>query len=94
MYFLLIAPNQKKQKVWQEMLGAIKPGDKVTTSGGLRGTVLSVRGRAGRPPRAARRHQAGVREERDLGRDDGRQQELKATIRQIPCGNDNQSAAV
>jgi preprotein translocase subunit YajC len=43
MYFLMIAPNQKKQKAWQEMLGAIKPGDKVTTSGGLRGTVLQVK---------------------------------------------------
>jgi preprotein translocase subunit YajC len=43
MYFLMIAPNQKKQKAWQEMLGSIKPGDKVTTSGGLRGTVLQVK---------------------------------------------------
>ena len=43
MYFLLIAPNQKKQKAWQQMLGALKSGDKVTTSGGLRGTVLQVK---------------------------------------------------
>ncbi len=43
MYFLLIAPNQKKQKVWQAQLGALKPGDRVTTSGGLRGTVVSLR---------------------------------------------------
>ena len=43
MYFLMIAPNQKKQRVWGEMLAAIKPGDKVTTSGGIRGTILSVK---------------------------------------------------
>jgi preprotein translocase subunit YajC len=43
MYFLMIAPNQKKQKAWQEMLGSLKPGDKVTTSGGLRGVILQVK---------------------------------------------------
>lgn len=43
MYFLLIAPNQKKQKTWAAMLAAIKAGDQVTTSGGLRGLVLSVK---------------------------------------------------
>lgn len=43
MYFLLIAPNQKKQKTWQAMLSGLKTGDKVTTNGGLRGTVLQVK---------------------------------------------------
>ena len=43
LYFLMIAPNQKKQKKWQEMLGQLKSGDKVTTNGGLRGTVLTVK---------------------------------------------------
>ena len=43
MYFLMIAPNQRKQKKWQEMLGKLKSGDKVTTNGGIRGTVLSVK---------------------------------------------------
>ena len=43
LYFLMIVPNQRKQKAWQEMLGALKAGDKVTTSGGLRGTVLQVK---------------------------------------------------
>jgi len=43
LYFLMIAPNQKKQKKWQEMLTALKSGDKVTTNGGIRGTVLSVK---------------------------------------------------
>jgi preprotein translocase subunit YajC len=42
-YFLMIAPQQKKQKKWQEMLGQLKSGDRVTTNGGLRGTVLSVK---------------------------------------------------
>jgi len=43
MYFLMIAPNQKKQKKWAEMLGQLKSGDKVTTNGGIRGTVLTVK---------------------------------------------------
>ncbi len=43
MYFLLIAPNQKKQRVWQTQLSAIKPGDRVTTTGGLRGTIVSLK---------------------------------------------------
>ena len=34
LYFLMIAPNQKKQKKWQEMLGQLKSGDRVTTNGG------------------------------------------------------------
>jgi preprotein translocase subunit YajC len=42
-YFLLIRPNQNKQKQWQEMLNNLKAGDKVTTTGGIRGTVLAVR---------------------------------------------------
>jgi preprotein translocase subunit YajC len=43
MYFLLIAPNQRKQKQWQSMLSQVKSGDKVTTTGGIRGTVVSVK---------------------------------------------------
>ena len=43
LYFLMIAPNQKKQKKWQEMLGQLKTGDKVTTNGGIKGTVLTVK---------------------------------------------------
>lgn len=43
MYFLLIAPNQKKQKTWQAQLSAIKLGDRVTTNGGMRGTVVSLK---------------------------------------------------
>jgi preprotein translocase subunit YajC len=43
MYFLLIAPNQKKQKTWAAMLAALKAGDKVTTNGGMRGVIVSVK---------------------------------------------------
>ena len=42
-YFLLIMPQQRRQKKWQAMLETIKPGDKVTTSGGLKGTVMSMK---------------------------------------------------
>ena len=40
-YFLLILPQQRRQKKWQAMLDQLKTGDKVTTSGGLRGTIMS-----------------------------------------------------
>jgi preprotein translocase subunit YajC len=43
LYFLMIAPNQKKQKKWQEMLGHLKNGDRVTTNGGIRGVIVSVK---------------------------------------------------
>ena len=43
MYFLLIAPNQKKQKQWQSQLASLKPGDRVTTTGGIRGTIVSMK---------------------------------------------------
>jgi preprotein translocase subunit YajC len=43
LYFLMIVPNQKKQKKWQQMLGELKSGDKVSTNGGIRGTVLTVK---------------------------------------------------
>ena len=43
LYFLMIAPNQRKQKKWQEMLSQLKAGDQVTTNGGIRGTVYSLK---------------------------------------------------
>jgi preprotein translocase subunit YajC len=43
LYFLMIAPNQRKQKKWQGMLEQLKTGDRVTTNGGIRGTVLTVK---------------------------------------------------
>ena len=42
-YFLLILPQQRRQKKWQAMLDQLKTGDKVTTSGGLRGTVIALK---------------------------------------------------
>jgi preprotein translocase subunit YajC len=43
MYFVMIAPNQRKQKKWQEMLSQLKNGDRVTTNGGIRGVIISVK---------------------------------------------------
>jgi preprotein translocase subunit YajC len=42
-YFLLILPQQKRQKKWTAMLDALKTGDKVVTSGGLRGTIMALK---------------------------------------------------
>lgn len=42
MYFLMIRPQQKKQKEHQAMLNAIQKGDRVQTNGGLMGTVTGV----------------------------------------------------
>jgi preprotein translocase subunit YajC len=42
-YFLLIMPQQRRQKKWQAMLETVKSGDRVTTSGGIKGTVLSMK---------------------------------------------------
>ena len=43
MYFVMIRPQQKRQKQWQQMLGGIKTGDKVTTAGGIRGVIMSIK---------------------------------------------------
>ena len=42
-YFLLIMPQQRRQKKWQQMLGELKTGDKVVTSGGMRGTIVALK---------------------------------------------------
>ena len=46
-YFLLIRPQQRKQRLAQQerdtMLKALKPGDKVVTTGGIFGTIVAVR---------------------------------------------------
>lgn len=41
-YFFLIRPQQKKAKTHQEMLKALRKGDKVVTNGGIIGTVTGV----------------------------------------------------
>jgi len=43
LYFLMIRPQQKRQKQWQKMLAEIKAGDRVTTAGGIRGVILSIK---------------------------------------------------
>jgi len=35
--------QQRRQKKWQGMLDQLKAGDKVTTSGGLRGTIIALK---------------------------------------------------
>ncbi|HEY4174990.1 MAG TPA: preprotein translocase subunit YajC, partial [Rhodopila sp.] len=41
-YFLLIRPQQQKQKEMKGMLSALKRGDKVVTGGGILGVVQKV----------------------------------------------------
>lgn len=41
-YFLLIRPQQKRQKTLKEMINNLKRGDKVVTTGGLYGTVVGL----------------------------------------------------
>ena len=43
MYLMMIRPQQKKQKQWQAMLAGIKAGDRITTAGGIRGIILSIK---------------------------------------------------
>jgi preprotein translocase subunit YajC len=43
-YVLLILPAQRRQKKTQEMINALKNGDKVITSGGLYGTIVGIEG--------------------------------------------------
>ncbi|HEX6638797.1 MAG TPA: preprotein translocase subunit YajC [Steroidobacteraceae bacterium] len=41
-YFLLIRPQQKKQKEHQAMLGKLAAGDEVITAGGILGRIIEV----------------------------------------------------
>ena len=41
--FYMFYSQQRRQKKWQGMLEQLKAGDKVTTSGGLRGTVMALK---------------------------------------------------
>lgn len=43
MYFLLIAPQKKKQKEHDKMINELKAGDEVMTSAGIFGKVTSVK---------------------------------------------------
>ncbi len=42
MYFLIIRPQQQKQKQADAMLKALKKGDRVLTSGGILATVVGI----------------------------------------------------
>lgn len=35
--------QQRKQKRWQEVINSLKTGDRVTTSGGIRGQVIALK---------------------------------------------------
>ena len=41
-YFLLIRPQQKKQKQHREMLEALRRGDRIVTAGGIIGTITKA----------------------------------------------------
>ncbi len=43
-YFLLIRPQQKKQKLHKAMLDALSKGDKVWTNGGILGIIVDIDG--------------------------------------------------
>lgn len=42
-YFLIIRPQSRKQKETQNMLSALRKGDRVVTIGGIHGVIQSVR---------------------------------------------------
>jgi preprotein translocase subunit YajC len=42
MYFLIIRPQQKKQKEHREMLQNLKKGDRIVTGGGLHGRITGM----------------------------------------------------
>jgi preprotein translocase subunit YajC len=43
MYFIMIAPQRKKQKETEAMLAALKTGDEIITTGGIFGTITNVK---------------------------------------------------
>jgi len=42
-YFLLIRPQQKKQKEHRQMIDSLEKGDEVVTAGGIHGVVAKVK---------------------------------------------------
>ena len=43
LYFLMILPQQRRQKKHQQMLGALKRGDRVVLSSGVHGIISNVK---------------------------------------------------
>lgn len=41
-YFMILRPQQKRQKERQKMIDSMKKGDKIVTSGGLHGKIVNV----------------------------------------------------
>lgn len=41
-YLLLILPQQRKQKEHRKLLGSLKRGDKVVTTGGIHGRITNI----------------------------------------------------
>jgi preprotein translocase subunit YajC len=42
-YFLLIRPQQKRQRQLQETISNLKTGDRIVTTGGIIGVIITVR---------------------------------------------------
>jgi len=43
MWFLIIAPQRKRQKAHDKMLSELQTGDEIITTGGLYGTITNVK---------------------------------------------------
>jgi preprotein translocase subunit YajC len=43
LYFLMIRPQQQRQKRHQEMIKSLRPDDRVTTVGGIFGTIVKLK---------------------------------------------------
>lgn len=42
-YFIMIRPQRKKDKKVKDMLAALKVGDRITTIGGIHGTIMGIK---------------------------------------------------
>jgi preprotein translocase subunit YajC len=43
MYFLMIAPQRKKQKELEKLIASLSTGDEIMTTGGIFGTITNVK---------------------------------------------------
>jgi preprotein translocase subunit YajC len=41
-YFLIIRPQRKRQQRHKELMGALQPGDRIITIGGIHGKIESI----------------------------------------------------
>jgi preprotein translocase YajC subunit len=51
-YFILVRPGQKQRKEHEAMLRTLKKGDEIVTSGGVIGTVLTIKDSTAGDPKA------------------------------------------